>query len=137
MQGQMDFNQYLQQQHKSARGCSSCACRSCLLWWSSRCSYGKCYDDKRAIEEPYDKVHPDKPPRTGWSNWKTDQAFWCRGGTFYPITYCEKFIKYAGCEIKECLTANVAVFQDGYIECSLVEHMGCEACYREFEKKNR
>ena len=28
----------------------------------------------------------------------------------------------------------VSVFQDGYISCSLVDTLGCEACYREFEE---
>lgn len=34
----------------------------------------------------------------------------------------------------ECLKAVVAVFQDGYIDCSLVDTLGCEACYKEWNK---
>lgn len=33
------------------------------------------------------------------------------------------------------LKANVSVFQDGYIQCSLLEKIGCEQCYRELEEK--
>ena len=29
---------------------------------------------------------------------------------------------------------NVAVYQDGYIDCSLVDTLGCTACYQEFEE---
>lgn len=29
----------------------------------------------------------------------------------------------------------MAVYQDGYIDCSLVDTLGCEACYREFEER--
>jgi len=105
-----------------------------MLWWSNRCPHGECYDDMRAKKNPYDAAHPNKPPRTGWTNWRTDQAYWCRGGVFHPEKYCENFIKYKGCRVEECIKANVAIFQDGYISCSLVENMGCEACYKEFEQ---
>lgn len=42
--------------------CGDCVCRSCMYWWSKRCPYGECYDDHRAVVDPYDKA--DKPPRT-------------------------------------------------------------------------
>ena len=29
----------------------------------------------------------------------------------------------------------VSVYQDGYINCSLVDTLGCEACYRQFEDR--
>ena len=46
----------------------------------------------------------------------------------------EHFIKYQGCQVKECLKCNIAVYQDGYIDCSLVDTLGCTACYQEFEE---
>lgn len=116
-------------------GCGSCICKSCLFWWSSRCPFGECYDDHRAEIDPYDKAHPNDPPRTGWSNWKTDQAFWCRGGVTYPITDCPHYVKAEKSNVSSCLEANVQVFQDGYIQCSLVDSIGCEECMRRFEAK--
>lgn len=115
--------------------CGDCVCRSCMYWWSKRCPYGECYDDHRAVVDPYDKA--DKPPRTWWSNWKKpgEQAHWCRGGMLHPVKYCEHFVKYKGQQVKECLKANVSVFQDGYIQCSLLNSIGCEQCYRELEEK--
>ena len=72
-----------------------------------------------------------------WSNWNKpgEQAHWCRGGTFYPTYTCKHFVKYKGQQVKTCLKYNVSVFQDGYIECGLVDTLGCEKCYEEFEKK--
>lgn len=119
----------------SVAGCGDCLCRDCLLWWSSRCPYGECYDDHRAKERPYDKMHPEKPPRTGWTNWRTDQAYWCRGGTTYPTHYCEHYAHYKGSTVMTCLLANVQKFQDGYIGCSLVDSVGCEECYKRFIEK--
>lgn len=119
----------------SACGCGDCLCRECMLWWSNRCPYGECYDDRRAKENPYDAAHPNKPPRTGWTNWRTDQAFWCRGGICYPQHVCEHYVHYKGSKVKSCLMANVQIFQDGYISCSLVDRVGCEACYRMFEEQ--
>lgn len=75
-------------------GCTSCICRDCALWWANRCPYGNCYDDHRAKVKPYDVSHPGRPPRTGWSNWYKDQAFWCRGGAFYPCKGCEHYVPY-------------------------------------------
>lgn len=115
--------------------CAGCICRECLYWWSYRCPYGGCWDKRRAKTDPYNKVHPGQLPRSAWSNWKMEQAYWCRGGIFYHALYCEKFIKYKGCIIKECLKCCVAVFQDGYILCSLVEYLGCKMCYQEWEEK--
>lgn len=105
------------------------------MWWSGRCPYGGCYDHHRAEVNPYDKAHPNEPPRTAWSNWKTDQAYWCRGGIVYPSLYCEHYIEYRGSEVQDCLYANVEIFQDGYKRCSLVESVGCEACYKRFLEK--
>lgn len=137
LKGQIDFTEYLQRRRKVISSCSDCACRNCLLWWSSRCPYGGCFDDKRAVEDPYDKAHTDKQPRTAWTDWNKpgEQAHWCRGGALYPVSYCEKFIKYQGCTIKECLKSNVAVYQDGYIYCWMIENYGCEQCYKEFEER--
>ena len=137
IRGQIDIATFMEDSKVIVQHCGHCICRSCLLWNTGRCPYGTCYDDFRAKENPYDKAHPDKPPRKLWSNWNKpgEQAYWCRGGTFYPVKRCEKFVKYFGCEITECIKAPVAVYQDGYISCSLVDSVGYEACYREFEEK--
>lgn len=116
-------------------GCGGCICRRCLYWWSGRCPYGRCYDDHRAEVDPYDKAHPDKPPRTWWSHWETQQAYWCRGGSFHPVSRCEHFVEYKEHQVKECLKAMVSVFQDGYIRCSIIDCIGCQRCYEEFMKK--
>lgn len=130
MKGQITLNDYLNTRNRMFPSCSQCICKKCLFWWSSRCQYGECYDDKRTVEEPYDKAHPNEPPRTGWSNWKHqgEQAHWCRGGIFYPVSYCERFIKYAGSVVEDCVTAPVQIFQDGYTSCTLKESIGCDAC---------
>lgn len=109
------------QMHKS---CSDCICRDCLYWWSGRCPYGGCYDDYRAQADPYDKAHPGEPPRTGWSHWETDQAHWCRGGSYYHVRECGHFVKYEGQQVRECLKAQVSVFQDGFIRCGIIDCMG-------------
>lgn len=134
--GQQDIFTYIQECDQSAGGCGSCICRNCLYWWSARCPYGECWDDHRAATDPYDKAHPDKPPRTHWTNWRTDQAYWCRGGAFYPVHYCEHFVRYRGQQVKSCLDANVSIFQDGYIQCSIVNTVGCQECYRRFMERN-
>ena len=139
MKGQITIEEYINQCHKPKLiGCSECICRNCLYWWSERCPYGECYDDYRAKQEPYDKMHPDKSPRTSWSEWNKpdEQAHWCRGGICYPQHYCSHFIKYQGQQVKDCLDAVVFIFQDGYISCSLVDTAGCEECYRKFNERN-
>lgn len=130
MNGQMDFGEYLTIRDGFFPSCGTCACKNCLHWWSHRCPYGKCYDDKRAKTDPYDKVHPGKPPRKQWSNWNKpgEQAHWCRGGTFYPVHYCENFVKYKGCIVEECIDCNIQVFQDEYVLCPTKSNVGCEAC---------
>ncbi len=139
MEGQISLEEYITQRHKTEwGGCGECICRKCLYWWSNRCSYGECYDDHRAEVDPYDKAHPDRSSRTLWSNRDKpgEQAHWCRGGTNYPVYYCPNFVKYKGQQVKHCLFAAVGVFQDGYISCSLVDTIGCEECYRRWERKN-
>ena len=121
----------------SIAGCGNCVCRTCLKWWSNRCPHGECFDDWRAAYEPYDAAHPNDPPRTGWSNWKTDQAYWCRGGVCYPQERCEHYIQYdkTATKVKSCLCGNVTIFQDGYIQCSLIDSVGCEDCYKRLADK--
>lgn len=116
--------------------CADCICQDCLLWWSGRCPYGGCYDNLRATQNPYDAAHPNQQPRKGWTTWKTDQAHWCRGGIFYPQRVCPDYVQYKGSIVQSCLLANVQIFQDGYINCSLLDTMGCEECYRQFETRN-
>lgn len=113
----------------SAAGCGDCLCRKCLFWWSGRCPYGVCYDDHRAKTDPYDKAHPGQPPRKGWTLWREQQAWWCRGGICYPQHSCRHYVEYAGQKVKTCLRANVSVFQDGYIHCPIVENVGCQWCW--------
>ena len=124
-----------------ALSCNKCICRNCLLWWSGRCPYGGCYDDLRAQKKPWNRAHPNSPPRTSWSGWENDQKHWCRGGIFYTTTSCEHYAKYSEKEtvVCECLGCNISQFQDGHISCSLVDTIGCEECYRRFteeQKKN-
>lgn len=119
---------------KSSHVCGDCLCRDCLFWWSNRCPYGECYDDLRATENPYNIAHPLEPPRTAWTGWQTDQAHWCRGGIFYPQHRCTNYKHYEGSIVKSCLAANVQIFQDGFINCSLVERIGCAECYQRFEE---
>lgn len=118
------------------KSCKDCICYSCLYYWSARCPHGLCYDDYRAKYKP----HPADPSRKAWSNWDLpgEQQHWCRGGALFPADPgdCEKYVEYEGQRIEECLKANVAVFQDGFISCSLIENFGCERCYEEWEKKN-
>ena len=120
-------------------GCGDCACRTCLMWWSNRCPHGDCYDDHRAKVDPYDKAHPNNPPRKTWTNWATDQAFWCRGGICYPVgaEVCEHYVKYVESEhtVSSCLEAVVSRFQDGYMTCGLGDDFDCEKCYRRFNEK--
>lgn len=135
--GQIDMFQYLSEMLVSM-SCGCCVCKNCLYWWSSRCPYGDCFDDKRARVNPYDKAHPNKPPRTAWSNWNKpgEQAHWCRGGSFYITRYCESFVRYEGSVIEECIDCPIQVFQDGHISCSLKETIGCEACIGKSEGRN-
>ena len=120
---------------RSDWSCRNCICDTCLMWWSSRCPHGTCYDDHRAKVNPYDAAHPGQPPRKLWSNWKTDQAFWCRGGIFYPAAWCEHYIRYQGSRVENCLGANVQRFQDGYISCGMGENPDCHSCYERFMKR--
>ena len=94
-------------------------------------------DHSPGADNRMEQAHPDQPPRKWWSDWNKpgEQAHWCRGGTFYLTYTCKHFVKYKGQQVKTCLKYNVSVFQDGYIECGLVDTLGCEKCYEEFEKK--
>ena len=139
--GQIELEDYLRREYpeRTWGGCGKCLCIACLYWWSERCPYGSCWDDHRADVDPYDKAHPEEPPRTWWSDWNKpgEQAHWCRGGNNYPVYYCPYFVKYLGQKVKHCLKENVSIFQDGYILCGLVENFGCERCYKEWEEKSR
>lgn len=121
---------------KSTWSCSSCICRTCLMWWSGRCPYGGCYDDHRALTTPYDKAHPNDPPRTAWTNWKTEQSFWCRGGIVYPAEACEHYIQYEKSRVEDCLGANIQKFQDGFIRCGCGDNFDCTKCYERFENES-
>ena len=135
IKGQITFDEYLKSKRKMFPTCDDCVCQACLYWWSYRCPYGKCYDDHRAQVAPYDEAHPDKPPRTYWSDWEEEQAYWCRGGEIFPVSYCEHFVKYKGQQVKHCLRALVSIFQDGYMYCSIVGIQGCQWCYEWFEER--
>lgn len=135
--GQLTIADYLAEKSNTILSCGECICRNCLYWWSNRCSYGSCYDDHRAKIEPYDKMYPGKPPRTAWSNWNKpgEQAHWCRGGMLHPVSYCEHFVKYKGSTIEDCVQAPIQIFQDGFVNCSLKDSIGCEACIAQAEGK--
>ena len=113
-----------------------CICEKCLYYCTNRCPYGNCYDDLRAKENPYDKAHPKKTPRTSWSNWREDQAYWCRGGLFYQSYKCDRFVEYDESKtvVKDCLETVIEIYQDGYMNCSLVDSVGCQECYRRLEE---
>lgn len=81
-------------EEKTVGGCGSCICRECELWWGNHCPHGNCYDNYRAKVRPYDVNHPNKPLRTGWTNWPKEQAYWCRGGVFYPCKSCEHYVPH-------------------------------------------
>lgn len=135
--GQLSFED-LGNIQKSVSHCGDCVCRNCLYWNSGRCPYGACYDDYRAKTDPYDKAHPNRrTSRTSWSDWNKpgEQAHWCRGGILYPVHYCKHFVKYQGCEIRDCLKSVIAVYQDGYMSCCIIDSEGCEKCYEEFLRK--
>ncbi len=128
-------SEYTEQEPKIAYwGCRDCLCEDCLYRWSGRCPYGECYDDLRAKANPYDKAHPDDPPRTGWSTWESDQAFWCRGGICYSAFDCRRYEKIDDrlTVAKECLCAHVTVYQDKYIRCPIIDKVGCKECYDRF-----
>ncbi len=37
--------------------------------------------------------------------------------------------------MKDCLRANVQIFQDGYMKCGLGEFVDCETCYKQFMER--
>ena len=138
--GQIDlFNYVKERDGRFIKHCGQCVCDNCLYRWSSRCPYGRCYDDKRAKENPYDKAHPDKQPRKLWSNWNKpgEQAHWCRGGSFHPVSYCENFVKYEGSTVEDCVDAVIQIFQDGHVICSLKDMIGCDECIARSEGRAR
>lgn len=127
--GQITLDDFLEQEKQIFPNCTNCICFSCL-YREDRCPYGRCYDDLRAKENPYNEAHPGEAPRKSWSNWGKpgEQAHWCRGGIAYPVRWCEKFVKYMGSRVEECVGCNIVIFQDGYISCQTKERIGCEAC---------
>lgn len=113
-------------------GCGDCICKGCLWYRSGRCPHGGCYDDRRARVMPW----PGRV-RDTWSDWDRpgEQAHWCRGGVCYTADRCDRFAAYTGSTARDCLDAVVEVFQDGYIQCSFVDAVGCEECARRFEAR--
>lgn len=137
MEGQISLNDWQEKIHQTySWTCRDCICKRCLYWWSRRCPYGECYDDLRAKERPYDKAHPGKPPRDGWSNWNKpgEQAHWCRGGTFYVTSQCDHYVRYQGQTVEHCVYEAISIFQDGYIGCGTKERIGWNACLDELER---
>lgn len=115
--------------------CRDCICRKCLMWWSGRCPYGTCYDDHRAVNYPWDKAHPNEPLRTEWSEWRTQQQWWCRGGTTYPAKHCEHYVEYEDSKVHSCFGAAVEVFQDGFMRCGYGENPDCTRCFEQHQKR--
>ena len=118
-----------------AWSCEGCICHTCLMWWSGRCPYGGCYDDRRAQERPYDAEHPGEVRRT-WSDWAKpgEQAHWCRGGVFYPAHVCGGYRTHVRPIARSCLGCDVWIWADGYVECPLVCNVGCERCMEIWEE---
>lgn len=109
-------------------GCSGCVCKTCALWWVSGCPYGDCYDDYRAVEDPYTAHHP---PRYLWSisHEPGEQEHWCRGGAFYPVDTCPSFVAITvDPVVRSCFGQNVTDFGGGHIQCGLSKDIGCERC---------
>ena len=119
------------------KSCSECICYRCMYWWSGRYPNGGCFDDLRAKEDPYIKAH-DGEIRSGWSRWKDpgEQDHWCRGGSFYSVNECSSFVEYEGQHVHGCFGCNVSVFQDGHIDCSLVNMIGCTECMKTYGGMN-
>ena len=115
-------------------GCGPCVCKKCLLWWSGRCPRGGCWDEWRAAHEPW-----PGPVRRQWTDWDKpgEQAHWCRGGACYAAMACPDYIEYESDKaiVQDCLEGAVVKYQDGYIQCSMIDVMGCEECYRRFEER--
>ena len=114
--------------------CDRCICRDCMKWWSSRCPYGGCWDDYRAMNDPY-----PGPERRFWTEWNKpgEQAHWCRGGMFYPVTECQEYVKYQNPAVLTCFGENIQKWPDGYIQCGLIELHGCEWCWERYMKERR
>lgn len=66
-----------------------------------------------------------------------EQAHWCRGGALYPVGSCTEYIRYEPDKavVQDCLEGVVIKYQDGYIQCSMINVYGCEECYRRFEER--
>ena len=116
--------------------CSDCDCYTCLHYRSGRCA---CYDDIRSKIRPREKETGEH--WTGWSKCEEpgEQDHWCRGGILTPQHgKCQKYVRVDEEKIivQDCLKAVIIKYQDGYIRCSLLENLGCEKCYREWEKRN-
>ena len=133
--GQITIDELLRP--RNAMSCEGCICHSCLMWWSNRCPHGGCYDDRRALERPYDAEHPGEV-RKAWSNWakSLEQAHWCRGGAFYPAHVCGEYQTYVQPIARSCLGCDVWVWADGYIDCPLVSAVGCEQCMEMWEARH-
>ena len=82
---------------------------------------------------PYIDAH-DGELRKWWSDWDKpgEQDHWCRGGNFYPADVCYRFREYEGQHVHKCFGCNVSVFQDGFIECSMVDMIGCTECIKTY-----
>jgi len=83
-----------------------CICRKCLFWWSCRCD-GKCKEQE------------------------------CTGGWMNQAYACKNFVKIDDSQTKvmDCMEAVIVKYQDGYIQCSIVNDIGCEECYTRFIAK--
>lgn len=114
--------------------CGDCLCTYCLHRWKGDCRYGKCYDDHRAVTDPYTDHHPE---RHMWSDSRKpgEQEHWCRGGIFYHTEECEFFVEYEGQTVEQCVKSNIQVFQDGSRVCSMMVNGSCERCLTELSNK--
>lgn len=76
-----------------------------------------------------------------------EQKVWRCGKCLYYISHrCRNnkecpdqldYIRHTGYQVRQCLFATTAVYQDGYIHCPILESYGCEWCFERFEKEGK
>jgi hypothetical protein len=53
-------------------------------------------------------------------------SYRCRNEKSCPKGY--KYKEYTGSKVRECIGATTEIFEDGYIQCPVIECYGCEKC---------
>lgn len=119
----------------SMAGCGDCMCRCCLHWWKGDCPHGECFDDYFCTVYPYRGEHAF----FSLINEGNQKEHWCRAGESWQHREeeCQHYVIYEGQIIRSCIGANVRVFQDGAIVCSIIDSVGCAECYKRLEERER